>query len=671
MVRPQMTVPTPSSSTRTESPIPSKRLASIPSKHVDWRNYDYSEGPPKAKGTAKGTATAEVSTRDVNPYSKREEFTASRTTLSNAAYYSSNTGSLSHQDLRRNHSHLGAVRSHTEGSSSSFNTSAYLSARSFDDGLLNLNHSSRSSSRSLTGFASPPTGDEDESAFGSSTLTYRPAKTATTPPTDIEDDDDFYDEEEEMRIPKVKKYAENLDSPAAKNKDSHTLPFDHQSVTYDNDHVEEQEQIEKKRFPQLETPDLMKVGGRQTSGFEDVWEEPATEEEEEVPYENEINKNDNHDNMSFRGGRIQFDDFAGDRSKASSVNDRYSDTSVSRMEIPMNLVPVSILKHSGRFDASATSSHHSQVKNTEHTISAADDDDDDDDGDVNKKIQEEIPNAKGNEDDHGDEDDDTLFEFSLQTQRKSKRKPRSRNGHNNDLSEEDDTSIDETGSPKKRADSLKDRTKQAWSARNKATAAAAKSNVSQKKEKVSFHNDATVREFDPESDHSADEDEASEDESDDETEYTEKTDLSYDDSTYAGRSMHSVYTKSYESEAEDFIKDIFLVGRGEATNPGRRQLRYKHGRKEIYRNMYKVCSFSNRNKLAIAPFLTQSPMCHNRRRTMIQLTTQLMNLFNNKVQKTAVIPWVCYTIYVMMVYKQLVMCLVSVNPICTITMILQ
>jgi hypothetical protein len=43
---------------------------------------------------------------------------------------------------------------------------------------------------------------------------------------------------------------------------------------------------------------------------------------------------------------------------------------------------------------------------------------------------------------------------------------------------------------------------------------------------------------------------------------------------HAGRSLNSVYTKSVESEVEDFIKDIFMIGKGHTTNPGRRKIKY-------------------------------------------------------------------------------------------------
>lgn len=41
------------------------------------------------------------------------------------------------------------------------------------------------------------------------------------------------------------------------------------------------------------------------------------------------------------------------------------------------------------------------------------------------------------------------------------------------------------------------------------------------------------------------------------------------------QSLESMYTKSVESEAEDILKDIFMIGNGEATNPGRRNVKYK------------------------------------------------------------------------------------------------
>lgn len=44
--------------------------------------------------------------------------------------------------------------------------------------------------------------------------------------------------------------------------------------------------------------------------------------------------------------------------------------------------------------------------------------------------------------------------------------------------------------------------------------------------------------------------------------------------SFTERSLNSFYTKSAESEVEDIIKDIFMIGTGKGTNPGRRKLKY-------------------------------------------------------------------------------------------------
>lgn len=135
-------------------------------------------------------------------------------------------------------------------------------------------------------------------------------------------------------------------------------------------------------------------------------------------------------------------------------------------------------------------------------------------------------------------------------------------------------------------DLLQNRTKQAWSKRNQVAAASVQpvmnksvvKGADSRKALVSFQKD-TVHEFEPD-----EKDKEASDDSEEATEYTED-DTYYDDDTYAGRSLHSVYTKSYESEAEDLVKDLFLWGSGKATNPGRRELKYKKGYK--YKNSKK------------------------------------------------------------------------------------
>ena len=48
-----------------------------------------------------------------------------------------------------------------------------------------------------------------------------------------------------------------------------------------------------------------------------------------------------------------------------------------------------------------------------------------------------------------------------------------------------------------------------------------------------------------------------------------------ENSTLAGASLNSEYTKSMESEVEDAIKDIFLIGSGTGNHPGRRKLKHR------------------------------------------------------------------------------------------------
>jgi hypothetical protein len=56
-----------------------------------------------------------------------------------------------------------------------------------------------------------------------------------------------------------------------------------------------------------------------------------------------------------------------------------------------------------------------------------------------------------------------------------------------------------------------------------------------------------------------------------------------DNSTIAGRSLNSEYTKSAESEVEDLIKDILMIGSNAPTNPGRRKIKYSPSMKEQVR----------------------------------------------------------------------------------------
>ena len=67
-----------------------------------------------------------------------------------------------------------------------------------------------------------------------------------------------------------------------------------------------------------------------------------------------------------------------------------------------------------------------------------------------------------------------------------------------------------------------------------------------------------------------------------------------EDTTYfsdGDRSLNSEYTKTLESEVEDVIKDILMIGDGSASKPGRRKFKHKHSVKRRLRKQ----SFSERD----------------------------------------------------------------------------
>jgi len=172
--------------------------------------------------------------------------------------------------------------------------------------------------------------------------------------------------------------------------------------------------------------------------------------------------------------------------------------------------------------------------------------------------------------------------------RKSKKGKRRSNRRRvaNDDNEDDDTSIEDEdptsgGTTKKRADTLQDRTKQAWSVRNRVTAAAAATNNPKTKQSsrpnkhvVTFQKD-TVHEFTPEAKNESEEGD------EEETQHSDYSSVYYDDdTTLGGASAYSTYTKSNESEMEDMIRDFFLIGEGDDTNPGRRKRRSSQNRRK-------------------------------------------------------------------------------------------
>ena len=629
---------------------------------VDWRNYDYSEGPPKA--------TAAV-TRDTNPYSQRIDYPLTRRTLSNTTELKTRTNNTDSFRLNSSVAGLGNCKSF-DGPSDNYSmrveTNVDMSASS------TLKAETPSSSKDenkfiMKNYRNGLTPIDRDSIGSVSSLTYRPAKAIPKPVEDLEPDE----EDKMMRLPKVKKYAENLDEDNVALAEDLSVkritgvkPTPAHAMTHSPDMIDEYQ-------PNVVTP-TNQLDGRPKKTFQKVWEEAekdweeaatssvrqqvVSDDEEHYNYNSghndgqsnqnnhgvvkSISHNNIYDNINRNEGNeenddkfddVEFDDFAGDRNESNLVhddcnkenpeNDNSSEASVGKMDVgkidvPMNLPPVGILKNTGRFDAftkscaasitsmgsiGSNNSFGSRMKSLGSVCS----DNNDVSRDASSKKDSNANDTVANTNSESavrditskEEDDDTIFQFEKQDVKKRYRRRRSRSKGGRIEDEDDDTSIDDNGrSPiKNRADTLRDRTKQAWSVRNRATAASVTNSgtIVERRERVSFQNDATIREFTPESD---EEDSTILAESDEDTEYTEYTEYTentatsedYDDDTYAGRSMHSYYSKSNESEAEDMIKDFLLIGRGEATNPGQRQLKYKRGRKEAYKKL-KVSRF--------------------------------------------------------------------------------
>jgi PDZ domain len=145
-----------------------------------------------------------------------------------------------------------------------------------------------------------------------------------------------------------------------------------------------------------------------------------------------------------------------------------------------------------------------------------------------------------------EEDDDSLFDFEERNKRKSQNQSKSLSEESDDVSHGDHPT------------SLQQQPQVGWK-RTPLPNAAATTYTNQKPEVlqshgVSFGTNNIVHNYDPNGSLDADE--------------------TIDNATIGGRSLNSLYTKSAESEVEDIIKDIFMIGSGEGTNPGRRKFKY-------------------------------------------------------------------------------------------------
>lgn len=568
------------------------------SSRIDWRNYDYSEGPPKRQ-------------RDTNPYTKATNFRARA--LASASLDISN--SLAGPTLT--------------------NPSAVTDK--VDIPLENLQatkDSIRPSSTEIRNIRRSPRRTEANASSLKPQLSYRPSVQSTSTLID----------EVEPSIPEVRR---NL-----------TVLYDEVKQPFDS--TVDLQSSSADPSPQPVTPPREDDLTRSiNTNFEKVWQDTDDPLEDEVDekFVNYVSEDEeepklNLDRDGFARDMIVANDRLHGRSQSPSKSS--SEASVAQLDVDRNFEPVSILRSSGRYAehdkeerkdhsrSRSVASHASSTSRRKHPWDQDFVEEDDpsvtnvegpsheavqghdglerkdnytvlDNQDIAKKEQvalnllpekdqQEVADSIGS---HGLVSDNyvnnnhILLNDNIAGVRKGRRKNSRKRDNIHQDDDDDDTSIEESEGNSKRADTLRDRTKQAWSLRNQANVAGGRtrsvelgcqpteSNSQHDRRRqslVSFQQD-TVHEFVPE--------EASGTESDSATEVTDYTgrtgEYTYDDEdTFAGRSMHSLYTKSNESEAEDLFKDLFFIGSGKATNPGRRQIRYKKEFKEEYKAKARV-----------------------------------------------------------------------------------
>lgn len=506
------------------------------SSRIDWRNYDYSDGPPKAPSPSNVPSTASVAsshTRDTNPYSKSFPVRRSSPTNENDAMSFQSIPSVQNRKLPSPTEQLGSV------------------------GKPKLTYR-------------PPSSSAHQTAFHD-LKTVSPMDPVKSPTSSV--DEDF-----------------KGDIPL---KNRNTLSSAKQNVS----------QV-KKSFSEEEE-----------EGFNEAWDKAESEWKEAEAVQRIISDDEEDANFVNDGSVASFANM--------DVMSHIHGTSTTTLQ-----APVSILRN--RSDATSSpkveddeSSFNSSKRRKHPWDKDFQEESNGHDGPMDESSlysdeenEEEVDDRtnldqyEANPDDiTGIDNDEAVIlkheQYKMQQQLlhqqqqklkypydtsvdsdviESKSRQRNALKKNLDVEDEEDSIAQVYGDVDENVaiDLLQDRTKQAWSKRNQAAAASVQPlnarRTDSRKALVSFQKD-TVHEFEPD-----EKDEGSSVESEEATEYTEDGTY-YDDDTYAGRSLHSVYTKSYESEAEDLVKDLFLWGSGKATNPGRRELKYKKGYKGKYKNM--------------------------------------------------------------------------------------
>lgn len=503
------------------------------SSRIDWRNYDYSDGPPKAASPANVPSTASVGsshTRDTNPYSK------------------------------------------------SFSIRRSSPTKDYDDVVFQPVPSVQN--RKL------PSPTEKVGMVGQPKLTYRPpSSTQTTTHYDLKTVSPM----DPVKSPTSSMEQDSTGDIPLKNKQG--ISSIKQNVT----HL-------KKSFSEEEE-----------DGFNEVWDKAESEWKEAGAIRRIISDDEEDANFVNDGSVASFADMDvmnhvhgssnGMQPPVSILRNRSDATSSPRAEdddTSYNSAKKRQHPWDKEFQEEEENVHDKPLD--ERSLYSDDDEEEEDDKTNLDQYEANADDITGMDDDEAvilKHEQYKMQQQKLQQQQQQKlqypyhnavnsdviesnnRRRRSRNQDPN-VEDEEDSIAQVYGDVNESVaiDLLQDRTKQAWSKRNQAAAASVQpvnnkslvKGIDSRKALVSFQKD-TVHEFEPD-----EREEEASDDSEEATEYTED-DTYYDDDTYAGRSLHSVYTKSYESEAEDLVKDLFLWGSGKATNPGRRELKYKKGYK--------------------------------------------------------------------------------------------
>lgn len=164
-----------------------------------------------------------------------------------------------------------------------------------------------------------------------------------------------------------------------------------------------------------------------------------------------------------------------------------------------------------------------------------------------------------------DEDNDSLFEFEEEERRRgqaaavrvsSSKNRRSRRQSEHADDEGDDTSLEQDYGAVIPHSSLQERAQAAWKRKPAVMRSTSPDAASKEAQSVSFGKGNTVHHFEP----------------DIETRTVGTVDT--ETKSLSQRSLNSEYTKSAESEVEDVLKDIFMIGKPEATKVGRRKVKY-------------------------------------------------------------------------------------------------